>query len=68
MPGSDALCIKAGHVGVPDRMGVAVLPVRFRLSFDTNAETGRSPGQTRAPGNRPKKVAGIFTLRTQYVL
>jgi hypothetical protein len=27
MPGSDALGIKAGHAGFPDRMGVAVLPV-----------------------------------------
>ena len=27
MPGSDALGIKAGHAGIPDRMGVAMLPV-----------------------------------------
>ena len=27
MPGSGALGIKAGHAGIPDRIGVAVLPV-----------------------------------------
>jgi hypothetical protein len=27
MPGSDALGIKAEHAGIPDRIGVAVLPV-----------------------------------------
>ena len=46
MSGNEALCLRAGHVGIPDRKGVAKLPVWFRLSVDTNAEAGRSPGQT----------------------